>query len=147
MMITFGAPCRSRWGAPPAAAPGLRWDAPLVFERFTQRGREVVVRAQEVGRELGHPQIGNEHLLLGQLSVGEGLGAWALESLGVGRETALGAQPQREGAHGLFEAHAGESARRAAKGARSASARVARSSFFARLGILDGRSGSSGKRP
>ena len=86
MIITFGAPCPARPGAPSWPEPALRWEAQAVFERFTQRGREVVVRAQDVGRELGHPHIATEHLLLGVLEVGEGLGAWALESLGVRTE-------------------------------------------------------------
>ena len=88
MMITFGVPCPSRAGTPPSP-PAFAWDARRVFERFTQRGRDVVVRAQDLVRNLGHPHIGTEHLLLGQLEVGEGLGAWALESLGVGREAAV----------------------------------------------------------
>ncbi len=89
MMITFGAPCPSRLRTPssPASVPG--WDAPAVFERFTERGREVVIRAQDEVRELAHPHIGTEHLLLGELAVPGGLGGWALESLGVGRESAL----------------------------------------------------------
>ncbi|HEX4704802.1 MAG TPA: Clp protease N-terminal domain-containing protein [Pseudonocardiaceae bacterium] len=35
-----------------------------MFERFTQDARTVVVRAQEESRQLGHPFIGCEHLLL-----------------------------------------------------------------------------------
>jgi ATP-dependent Clp protease ATP-binding subunit ClpA len=36
-----------------------------VFERFTSQARQAVVHAQEEARELGHPFIGAEHLLLG----------------------------------------------------------------------------------
>jgi ATP-dependent Clp protease ATP-binding subunit ClpA len=36
-----------------------------MFERFTESAREVVVRAQEESRALGHNHIGTEHLLLG----------------------------------------------------------------------------------
>jgi ATP-dependent Clp protease ATP-binding subunit ClpA len=36
-----------------------------MFERFTAASREVVVTAQQEARELGHPYIGTEHLLLG----------------------------------------------------------------------------------
>jgi len=36
-----------------------------MFERFTESAREVVVRAQEEARTLGHEYIGTEHLLLG----------------------------------------------------------------------------------
>ncbi len=38
-----------------------------MFERFTDRGRRVVVLAQEGARRLGHDHIGTEHLLLGLL--------------------------------------------------------------------------------
>jgi hypothetical protein len=86
MMITFGAPRSARLRVP---WPGVGWDAAGVFDRFTERGREVVVRAQDEVRELAHPHIGTEHLLLGELAVADGLGAWALESLGVRREAAL----------------------------------------------------------
>jgi hypothetical protein len=89
MMITFGALGPSQPGAPLSRVPVPGWDAPAVYERFTQRGRQVLVRAQDVGRELGHPHVGTEHLLLGELAEGEGLGAWALESLGVGQQAAM----------------------------------------------------------
>ncbi|WP_162890416.1 Clp protease N-terminal domain-containing protein [Streptomyces olivoreticuli] len=36
-----------------------------MFERMTMHARMSVVRAQEVARELEHPWIGSEHLLLG----------------------------------------------------------------------------------
>lgn len=36
-----------------------------MFERFTDAARQVVLSAQEEARELGHPFIGAEHLLLG----------------------------------------------------------------------------------
>ena len=39
-----------------------------MFERFTAAARGVVVGAQQEARELGHPHIGTEHLLLAQLS-------------------------------------------------------------------------------
>jgi ATP-dependent Clp protease ATP-binding subunit ClpC len=54
-----------------------------MFERFTARARRVLVLAQEEARLLGHGFIGTEHLLLGLLHEGEGLGAKALESLGI----------------------------------------------------------------
>jgi Clp amino terminal domain, pathogenicity island component len=58
-----------------------------MFERFTDRARRVVVRAQEEARTLDHDYVGTEHLLLGLTheSIG-GVAARALESLGVGRE-------------------------------------------------------------
>jgi ATP-dependent Clp protease ATP-binding subunit ClpC len=54
-----------------------------MFERFTDRARRVVVRAQDEARALGHDHIGSEHLLLGLIGEGGGVGAKALESLGV----------------------------------------------------------------
>ena len=59
-----------------------------MFERFTDRARLVVVRAQEEARRLDHDYVGTEHLLLGLIheSVG-GMAARALESLGIGLET------------------------------------------------------------
>ena len=40
-----------------------------MFERFTDRARQVVVKAQEEARLLGHNYIGTEHLLLGLLKL------------------------------------------------------------------------------
>ncbi len=54
-----------------------------MFERFTDRARRVVVLAQEEARELNHNYIGTEHLLLGIVRDGEGVGAMALQALGV----------------------------------------------------------------
>ncbi|TCO32410.1 UvrB/UvrC motif-containing protein [Kribbella steppae] len=54
-----------------------------MFERFTDRARAVVVLAQEEAREYRHDHIGTEHVLLGLVREGEGVGAKTLESLGV----------------------------------------------------------------
>ena len=54
-----------------------------MFERFTERARQVVVLAQDEARALRHNYIGTEHLLLGLLREEEGLGARVLESFGV----------------------------------------------------------------
>ena len=54
-----------------------------MFERFTDRARRVVVLAQEEARMLDHNYIGTEHILLGLLREGDGVGAKALESLGI----------------------------------------------------------------
>src|SRR5215210_8593037 len=51
-----------------------------MFERFTERARQVVVLAQEEARTLKHNYIGTEHILLGLLREGEGLAARVLES-------------------------------------------------------------------
>jgi ATP-dependent Clp protease ATP-binding subunit ClpA len=52
-----------------------------MFERFSDRARQVVVLAQEEARALGHDYIGTEHLLLGLVSDGEGPAAHVLASL------------------------------------------------------------------
>jgi hypothetical protein len=57
-----------------------------MFERFTDRGRRVVVLAQEEARLLNHDYIGTEHMLLGLIHEGEGVAAKALESLGISLE-------------------------------------------------------------
>jgi ATP-dependent Clp protease ATP-binding subunit ClpC len=54
-----------------------------VFERFTERARQVVVFAQEDARRLGHDHIGTEHLLLGLLREEEGIAARTLEAMDV----------------------------------------------------------------
>jgi len=54
-----------------------------VFERFTDRARSVLVLAQEEARLLNHSFIGTEHILLGLIHQGDGVGAVALESLGI----------------------------------------------------------------
>ena len=54
-----------------------------MFERFTERAKQVVVLAQEEARALKHNYIGTEHILLGLLREEEGLAARVLESLDV----------------------------------------------------------------
>jgi ATP-dependent Clp protease ATP-binding subunit ClpA len=47
----------------------------MMFERFTDTARRVVVEAQHGARRLGHPYIGCEHLLLAAAASGEPAGA------------------------------------------------------------------------
>src|SRR5918996_3897711 len=54
-----------------------------MFERFTERARQVVVLAQDEARRLKHNYIGTEHILLGLLREEEGLAARVLETLEV----------------------------------------------------------------
>lgn len=54
-----------------------------MFERFTSAARKAVVQAQVEARQLSHPVIGSEHLLLGVLDEPDGLGGRALRRLGV----------------------------------------------------------------
>jgi len=57
-----------------------------VFERFTDRARKVLTLAQEEARLLNHSFIGTEHVLLGLIHEGDGVGAQALRSLGISLE-------------------------------------------------------------
>jgi ATP-dependent Clp protease ATP-binding subunit ClpC len=54
-----------------------------VFERFTERARQVVILAQEEARTLKHGYIGTEHVLLGLLREEEGIAARVLESMDI----------------------------------------------------------------
>lgn len=54
-----------------------------MFERFTQRARQVVILAGDEARALKHNYLGTEHILLGLLLEKEGLSARVLESLDI----------------------------------------------------------------
>jgi hypothetical protein len=54
-----------------------------VFDRFTDRARQVVVLAQEDARDLRHNYIGTEHILLALLREQDGLAAQVLEAFGI----------------------------------------------------------------
>jgi ATP-dependent Clp protease ATP-binding subunit ClpC len=54
-----------------------------MFERFTERARQVVVLAQDEARALKHNYIGTEHILLGLLREQEGLAARVLEAMDI----------------------------------------------------------------
>jgi ATP-dependent Clp protease ATP-binding subunit ClpC len=61
-----------------------------MFERFTDRARRVIVDAQNEARSLGHNYIGPEHLLLGLINEGDGVGAKALEAMQISTDTIRG---------------------------------------------------------
>jgi ATP-dependent Clp protease ATP-binding subunit ClpC len=61
-----------------------------MFERFTDRARRVIVDAQNEARSLGHNYIGPEHLLLGLIHEGDGVGAKALEAMQISTDTVRG---------------------------------------------------------
>jgi ATP-dependent Clp protease ATP-binding subunit ClpC len=61
-----------------------------VFERFTERARQVVVLAQEEARTLRHGHIGTEHMLLGLLREDDGIAAGVLESFDITLERVRG---------------------------------------------------------
>lgn len=54
-----------------------------MFERFTERARQVVVLSQDAARQLKRDHIQTEHILLGVIREEEGLGSRVLTSLGV----------------------------------------------------------------
>jgi ATP-dependent Clp protease ATP-binding subunit ClpA len=77
-----------------------------MFERFTPAARQVVVRAQEEARRLGHPWLGTEHLLLGMLAEPQAPGVRALTDVGVTVDTGRAALRQLVGRGGLSESDA-----------------------------------------
>lgn len=54
-----------------------------MFERITDRGRDVIVTAQREARQLRHDFIGTEHLLLGIADQPAGIATEALAQAGV----------------------------------------------------------------
>jgi len=58
-----------------------------VFERFTDRARSVLVLAQDEARQLHHGYIGTEHILLGLIRQGDGVGAEVLTSFDITLES------------------------------------------------------------
>ena len=66
-----------------ARKPDRKGASRELFERFTERARQVVVLAQDEARALKHNYIGTEHILLGLLREEEGLAARVLESLDI----------------------------------------------------------------
>jgi hypothetical protein len=57
-----------------------------MFERFTDKSRQVVVDAQTHARTMNHNYIGTEHLLLALTGTGAGLAMQALGSFGITTE-------------------------------------------------------------
>lgn len=51
--------------------------------RFSSRAQNVILLSQEVAKSLGHNYVGTEHILLGLLHEGEGIGAKTLKNLGL----------------------------------------------------------------
>ena len=65
-----------------------------MFERFTDRARMVVSKAQAEAMLLGHSYIGTEHLLLGMLAEGDGIAGKALTDIGLTLESVRAAVEQ-----------------------------------------------------
>jgi ATP-dependent Clp protease ATP-binding subunit ClpC len=59
----------------------------MTFERYSVPARQVIVLAQAEARFFEHNYIGTEHILLGLISEGAGLGAQSLQSVGVTLES------------------------------------------------------------
>jgi ATP-dependent Clp protease ATP-binding subunit ClpC len=57
-----------------------------MFQKLTDRARRVLLLSQEEARMLYHDYIGTEHLLLGLIREGEGVGAIVLKNLGLSLE-------------------------------------------------------------
>ncbi len=80
MAVGDGTAVTDLGGAATSTKTGIEW---RMFERFTDRARQVVVLAQDEARTLNHDHIGTEHVLLGLVDEGEGVAARALESIGI----------------------------------------------------------------
>ncbi len=57
-----------------------------MFSNFTEKARIAINKAHDAACELGHGYIGSEHLLLGIISEGSGVGAKILENAGTKKE-------------------------------------------------------------
>lgn len=54
-----------------------------MFERFSAQARSAVIGAQQEARQLGHPHVGTEHLLLALLAQDRGLAGAVLRGAGL----------------------------------------------------------------
>ena len=82
-----------------------------MVDRFSERARRVIVLATEEARRRGHGTVGPEHLLMGLLRDGAGMGVHLLDQFGASRDAllaetdrVLSAQPATGGAVELSEA-------------------------------------------
>ena len=57
-----------------------------MYERFTDRARKVRALANQEAQRMGHNYVGTEHLLLGLVKEGTGVGANVLKNMGVSLE-------------------------------------------------------------
>lgn len=55
----------------------------MMFSNFTEKAREAIKNSHDIACEMGHGYIGSEHLLLGILKNGDGVGAKALSKKGI----------------------------------------------------------------
>ena len=59
-----------------------------MFGRFTEKAQKAILLSQEEAKGLKHNYVGTEHLLLGLIAEGEGVGAKSLKEFGVTLEKA-----------------------------------------------------------
>ncbi len=57
-----------------------------MYERFTERSRKVMVLANQEAQRFSHEYIGTEHILLGLVKEGSGVGATVLKQRGLSLE-------------------------------------------------------------
>ncbi len=63
--------------------PNIRYSRNAMFERFTDRARKVMALANQEAQRFNHEYIGTEHILLGLVKEGSGVGANVLKNLEV----------------------------------------------------------------
>ena len=63
----------------------------LMYERFTEGARQVMIRANQEAMRLGHKYIGTEHILMGLLKEDSGVAAVVLRELGLSPRSILNA--------------------------------------------------------
>jgi hypothetical protein len=59
------------------------WKGDPMYEHFSEPARQVIVLAQDEARSLDHVYVGTEHLLLGLITLGQGVAARVLADLGI----------------------------------------------------------------
>ena len=87
-----------------------------MFERFTDRSRKVMALANQEAQRFNHEYIGTEHILLGMIKEGSGIGATILKNLHVDLQSeverllkrgpdrvTMGKLPQTQGARKVIE--------------------------------------------
>lgn len=60
-----------------------------MFDKFTNRAKQVIKLAKKEAQKLNHNYLGTEHILLGLLKLGQGIAVNVLKNLGVDYETIL----------------------------------------------------------
>ena len=54
-----------------------------MFNRFTNRARQVVILARNEADRFNHNYVGTEHLLLGLIKLGQGVAVNVLKKMGI----------------------------------------------------------------